>query len=79
MSAYLTNFIAYRAALHTQDPKRVLYLAVSSDIYEWFFISPFIQGLVEQNQLLLLIYNIDREVIQQWLASMNTDDISKTC
>ncbi|HIK05071.1 MAG TPA: XisH family protein [Trichormus sp. M33_DOE_039] len=73
------QFIAYRTALKSQDSQRVLYLAVSSDIYERFFVTSFIQELVEQNQMLLLIYDIDREVIQQWLPSMNTDNISKTC
>ncbi|MDZ8054917.1 MAG: element excision factor XisH family protein [Aulosira sp. ZfuVER01] len=75
----LGQFVAYRAALRTQDPQRVLYLAVSSDIYDRFFVTPFIQGLVEQNHLLLLIYDIDGEVIEQWLPLMNTDNISKTC
>ena len=75
----LGQFIAYRAALRTQDPERILYLAVSSDIYERFFITQFIQELVEQNQLYILIYNIDLEVIERWLPSMNTDDTSKTC
>lgn len=73
------QFIAYRTALKSQDSQRVLYLAVSSDIYERFFVTSFIQELVEQNQMLLLIYDIDREVIQQWLPSMNTDNIYKTC
>ncbi len=75
----LGQFIAYRAAVSIQDPKRVLYLAVSSNIYERFFVIPFIQGLVQQNQLLLLVYDIDGEVIQQWLPSTNTDNTSKTC
>ncbi|MEH2053593.1 element excision factor XisH family protein [Nostoc sp.] len=75
----LGQFIAYRAALSIQDPKRVLYLAVSSNIYERFFVTPFIQGLVQQNQLLLLVYDIDGEVIQQWLPSTNTDNTSKIC
>lgn len=73
------QFIAYRTALKSQDSQRVLYLAVSSDIYERFFVTSFIQELVEQNQMFLLIYDIDKEVIQQWLPSMNTDSISKTC
>ena len=71
----LGQFIAYRSALNSQDPQRVLYLAVSSDIYERFFATSFIQGLVVQNQLLLLIYDIDGEVIERWLPSMNTDNI----
>ncbi|WP_206759005.1 PDDEXK family nuclease [Anabaena azotica] len=44
-------------------------------IYDRFFTTSFIQGLVEQNQLLLLIYNIDREVINRWLPSMNIENI----
>ena len=75
----LGQFIAYRAALGVQDTKRVLYLAISSNIYEGFFITPFIQGLIEQNQMLLLIYNIDGEVIERWLPSMNIENISKNC
>ncbi|GAB1539635.1 hypothetical protein NUACC21_23020 [Scytonema sp. NUACC21] len=42
----LGQFIAYRAALRVQESERVLYLAVSSDIYERFFTNPFIQDLV---------------------------------
>ncbi len=75
----LGQFIAYRTALRTQDPERILYLAVSRDIYERFFLTPFIQELVEQNQLYILIYNIDLEVIERWLPLMNTEDTSKTC
>ncbi|MBE9207003.1 XisH family protein [Nostoc sp. LEGE 06077] len=71
----LGQFIAYRSALNSQDPQRVLYLAVSSDIYERFFATSFIQALVVQNQLLLLIYDIDREVIERWLPSMNINNI----
>ncbi|MBD2137426.1 XisH family protein [Anabaena sp. FACHB-1237] len=71
----LGQFIAYRRALKVQDSKRILYLAVSTDIYERFFITSFIQELVTENNVLLLIYNIDNEVIQKWLPLMNTDNI----
>ncbi|MTJ09128.1 hypothetical protein FJR04_15760 [Anabaena sp. UHCC 0204] len=76
--SYLENLIKYlifSLRNRIQDPKRVLYLAVSSDIHERFFITSFIQELVTQNQLLLLIYNIDMEVIEKWLPLMNTDNI----
>lgn len=75
----LGQFIAYRTALRAQDPERILYLAVSSDIYERFFINVFIQELVEQNQLYILIYNIDLEAIERWLPSMSIDNTFKTC
>ncbi|WP_416233613.1 element excision factor XisH family protein [Cronbergia sp. UHCC 0137] len=57
------------------NANRLLYLAVSSDIYARFFISPFIQELVEENQLFLIVYNIDREVIEKWLPLINTENI----
>ncbi|HLP88011.1 MAG TPA: element excision factor XisH family protein [Nostocaceae cyanobacterium] len=71
----LGQFIAYRSALRVQDAKRLLYLAVSNDIYERFFITPFIQELTEQNQLFLIVYNIDQEVIEKWLPLINTENI----
>ncbi len=65
--AALGQFIAYRTALRVQEKERVLYLAIPSDIYSRFFVTPFIEELVEQNQLYLLIYDIDQEVIKRWI------------
>ena len=62
----LGQFIAYRAALQVQEKERTLYLAVSSNIYEQFFTTPFIQELVQQNQLYLLSYDIEQQVIERW-------------
>jgi hypothetical protein len=62
----LGQFIAYRSALHVQEKERVLYLALPGDTYEKFFLTPFIQKLIKENQLYILIYNIDREAIEQW-------------
>lgn len=62
----LGQFIAYRAALQVQEKERTLYLAVSSNIYEQFFTTPFIQELIQQNQLYLLSYDIEQEVIERW-------------
>ncbi len=62
----LGQFIAYRAALQVQEKERTLYLAVSSNIYDQFFTTPFIQELIQQNQLYLLSYDIEQEVIERW-------------
>jgi hypothetical protein len=62
----LGQFLAYRSALQLQESDRILYLAVPSSVYEQFFTTSFIQSLVEQHQMLLLIYDIDREVIERW-------------
>ncbi|WP_272937143.1 element excision factor XisH family protein [Scytonema sp. HK-05] len=45
---------------------RLLYLAVPNNVYEQFFATSFIQSLVEQHQVYLLIYDIDQEVIKRW-------------
>ncbi|WP_083636819.1 element excision factor XisH family protein [Leptolyngbya sp. 'hensonii'] len=46
---------------------RILYLAVPNDIYNRFFVTPFIKELVEQTELNLLIYDIDQVVIKRWI------------
>lgn len=64
--AALGQFIIYRIALQKQEANRTLYLAVPSTVYNEFFILPFIQSVIKTNQLCLLIYNIEQEVISEW-------------
>ncbi len=63
----LGQFITYRTALEKQEKERSLYLAVSTDIYEKFLITPFIQKLISDNQLYLIIFQIQEEEIERWL------------
>jgi XisH protein len=65
--AAMGQFIAYRSALKVQEKERVLYLAVPNNVYNRFFVTPFIEDLVEQNQLYLLVYDLDDEVIKRWI------------
>jgi hypothetical protein len=60
------QFINYRYALEIEDPERILYLAVPLNTYNDFFSLPFIQAIVQRNQLKLLIYDIETEAIVQW-------------
>ncbi|MFM6203361.1 MAG: element excision factor XisH family protein [Dolichospermum sp.] len=53
-------------ALQQQEPERTLYLAVPITVYNEFFILPFIQSVVKQNKLCLVVYNIEQEVISEW-------------
>ena len=68
----LGQFIAYRTALQTQDQERILYLAVPNDIYDRFFLTPFVQELVIQNQLYLITYSITSESLEKWIPLLNT-------
>ena len=62
----LGQFISYRAALQQQETDRILYLAVPSNVYDSLFTMGFIQSLVQQNQIHLMIYDIEQEAIAQW-------------
>ncbi len=62
----LGQFISYRAALQKQENERVLYLAVPGNVYDSFFTMGFIQSLVQQNQIHLIVYDIEQEAIAQW-------------
>jgi hypothetical protein len=64
----LGQFINYRTALRSEDPERTLYLAVPSVIYQNFFTLPFTQAVVHENQLRIVIYDVDREEIVEWLS-----------
>jgi len=62
------QFINYRIALEQEEANRKLYLAVPLEIYKRFFKYPFIQTVIRRNQIPLIIYNIDKEAIEQWIS-----------
>lgn len=63
----LGQFINYRFALEEKDPERVLYLAVPSNIYDEFFTLTFIQKVIQQSAVKLIIYQEPKEIIVQWI------------
>lgn len=65
-SAY-GQFLTYRFALNKQEPDRILYLAIDNDIYEKFFLTSFIKNIVEENKVYLVIYDVENEIIEQWI------------
>ncbi|UOG91090.1 MAG: XisH family protein [Candidatus Thiothrix sulfatifontis] len=66
--AALGQFMNYRLALSKQEPDRVLYLAVPADTYDSFFTQPFIQDVLHQYQVKLIVFKPDQEVISQWIS-----------
>jgi XisH protein len=63
----LGQFLNYRDALETLEPDRLLYLAVRAPIYETFFQRRFIVAAVGRYQIRLMVYDVQQEVIVQWL------------
>ena len=61
----LGQFMNYRLAL-MEEPDRILYLAVPSDTYKSFFNLQFIQLVIQQYQIKLMVYDYLNEVIVKW-------------
>ncbi|AUS98940.1 fatty-acid oxidation protein subunit alpha [Nostoc sp. CENA543] len=63
----LGQFINYRGALRKVEPDRVLYLAVPLTTYKTFFQLDFPKEMITENQLKMLVYDVEQEVIFQWI------------
>ncbi len=63
----LGQFINYRTTLQVQEPERQLYLAVPEDTYNAFFMLPFTQMVVSQQQIKLIVYNVDQDFYKLWI------------
>lgn len=61
------QFINYRTALKLKDPDRKLFLAIPDNAYDIFFQKEFPRLIIQEYQLELFVYDIENEVILQWL------------
>lgn len=73
----LGQFIAYRTALRKQDPQRILYLATPENLYGKFFVTPFVQELIQENTLYLITYDTNKEKLIRWIPTPSTVNTSK--
>ncbi len=60
------QFAIYRSVLRRTNPEYVLYLAVRDVTYRSFFEEPIGQLLIEDEDLKLIVFDAEQEVIQQW-------------
>lgn len=60
------QYLNYRRALRNQEPNRVLYLAVPSQIYDEFFRLRFIEEGIEEYQIYLIVYDVEERSIVKW-------------
>lgn len=61
------QFVNYRSALRREDPERILYLAVPHHIYHRFFVGKFAEMVVKDEGLKLIIFDINKEEIVEWI------------
>ena len=60
------QYFNYRHAIRAQEPDRKLYLAVPSQTYDQFFRLRFVEEIIQEQKILLVIYNIKTGGIQ-WI------------
>ncbi|MBJ7901504.1 MAG: fatty-acid oxidation protein subunit alpha [Cyanobacteria bacterium RI_101] len=72
----LGQFITYRLALQKIESNRTLYLAVPEELYDKFFATSLIQEIIQSNNIYLITYNIEQEIISQWIPLPNTANTS---
>ncbi|MEI6328191.1 MAG: XisH family protein [Pseudanabaena sp. ELA645] len=63
----LGQFINYRTALSQKEPERIMYLAVPNITYETFFKLELIQLVIKVQNIKLIVYNPNKEEIEQWI------------
>ena len=62
------QFLNYRLALEDQMPERVLFLAISLDVYESFFTRKLAQRAIERYEIRLLVFDSVDEEIVRWIS-----------
>jgi hypothetical protein len=65
----LGQYILYRNLIQlAQDEYQEIYLAIKNEIYVTFFQRKSIQAVVKLNQVDLLVIDIDKEEVVQWIS-----------
>ncbi len=62
----LGQFINYRGALKRREPDIILFLAIPNRTFESFFQLEFPKAIIEENQVKLIVYDVQQEVIVLW-------------
>jgi len=63
----LGPFVLYRHVLNLTEPDRALYLAIRQDVFQTLFGQPYGELLCAEEQINLLIFDEESEVIIKWI------------
>lgn len=63
----LGQYMVYRKLIQLTAPEYTLYLAIDDVVYKDFFQRKSVQVITNENQLLLMVVEMDREEILQWI------------
>ena len=63
----LGQYRMYLFFLHRHEPDRILYLAIDTDTYKALFRISDVRELLENDQVQLLVADIEKETVEQWI------------
>lgn len=63
----LGQYVVYRNLIQLTEPEYTLYLAIDDLVYKNFFQRKSIQIITQKNQLLLMVVEMQKEEILQWI------------
>jgi hypothetical protein len=63
----LGQYMVYRNLIQLTDPEYKLYLAIDDLVYNNFFQRKSIQLITNENKLLLIVVEMEKEEILQWI------------
>ncbi|HHP7230496.1 MAG TPA: XisH family protein [Xenococcaceae cyanobacterium] len=63
----LGQYILYRNILEETEPKRLIYLAIRKSTYQEIFSEPIGILTIQKNKLFLLVFDVEKEEIIQWI------------
>jgi len=63
----LGQYILYRDALKRSQPERILYLAISDEVYLDFFQEEIAQMVMEEQKLKLIIFDPNKSEVVKWI------------
>ena len=63
----LGKYILYYDIMQELEPERLLYLAITQDVFEDIFQQPIGQILLNNQRFRLIIFHAKQEVICQWI------------
>lgn len=63
----LGKYILYRNLINLTEPEYKIYLAIKESTYQNFFTRDSIKEIVQLNQILMIVVNVEKEEILQWI------------
>lgn len=70
----LGQYRLYRRLLKFTEPERQTYLAIDTSVYEKFFTGVGVKAVLEEENVLLIVIDIEKEEVVLWKNQQNTND-----